>query len=184
MNKEKKDNNDSKKLLEEKDLKIIELTNDLKRVQAEFENFQKRSEKQNCEFKEFALTKMMEELLPVLDSLEVGIKHNPDFVQVYEQLFLILKKNGLEKLGVNVGDVFDHFSMECLMKESNEKLGNDRVAQILLVGYKFKGKILRPTKISINKIENEEKKNKNNEKIEQTKNEKVVNNENCFKGGN
>lgn len=136
---------------DKKDLKIEELTNDLKRVQAEFENFQKRIDKQNCEFKEFASAKLIEDLLPVLDSLENGIKHNKEFVQVYEQLFSILKKNGLEKIVVNIGDNFDHEIMDCLMQEKNNSFNEGVVVQVLSTGYKLKGKILRTTKISINK---------------------------------
>ncbi len=135
--------------------RIIELTNDLKRVQAEFENFQKRVEKQNCDFKEYVLAQTIEELLPVLDSLELGLKHNKDFVQIYEQLFLILRKNGLSKIEVNVGDNFDHEIMDCLMQESNNNLKEGQVVQVLSTGYKLKNKVLRTTKISINNLLNQ-----------------------------
>ena len=136
-----------------KDARIQELINDLKRVQAEFENYQKRNEKQNSEYREYASAKIIDELLPVMDSLEQGIKHNKEFVQVYEQLFSILKKNGLEKVEVNAGDNFDHDLMDCLMQETNPKLSEGQVVQVLSTGYKLKGKILRTTKISINKNE-------------------------------
>lgn len=136
--------------------KIAELTLDLKRLQAEFENYIKRSQKENNEFKEFASANLVSDLLLVLDSLEQGIKHNSEFTSVYEQLFSILKKNGLEKINVNVGDEFDHNTMDCLMQESNELLSEGVVAKVLSTGYKLKGKILRTTKISINKKEEKE----------------------------
>ncbi len=138
--------------------KIAELTIDLKRLQAEFENYIKRSQRENNEFREYASASIISELLPVLDSLEQGIKHNIEFTAVYEQLYSILKKNGLEKIIVNVGDEFDHNTMDCLMQESDKKLSEGVVAKVLSTGYKLKGKILRTSKISINKIE---EKNKN-----------------------
>jgi len=77
--------------------KIIELTDTLKRLQAEFENYQKRNSKQNDEFRVFANAKLIEELLPVLDSLEIGMQHSKDLVIVHEQIYGILKKNGIEE---------------------------------------------------------------------------------------
>ena len=104
---------------------------------------------------------MMLELLPVIDSLKQGIKHNEDFVPVYEQLNSILKKNGLSQIEVNVGDEFDHDTMECLMQEES-KIKEGKVAQVLSTGYMLKDKILRTTKISISKkIENKENKEEN-----------------------
>jgi molecular chaperone GrpE len=141
--------------------KINELTIDLKRIQAEFENYQKRTEKQNADFREYASANIISELLPVVDSLEQGIKHNKELVLVYEQFSSILAKNGLTKIEVNVGDRFDHDKMECLMQEES-KIVEGRVAQVLSTGYMLKEKILRPTKISISKkIENKESKEEN-----------------------
>jgi molecular chaperone GrpE len=150
---------------EDKNKKIEELTADLKRIQAEFENYQKRTEKQNIEFRQYASANIISDLLPVVDSLEQGIKHNKELVLVYEQLLSILNKSGLSKIEVNVGDEFDHENMECLMQEESE-LAEGKVAQVLLTGYMLKDKILRLAKISIskkkeNKKECKEKENNN-----------------------
>ncbi|MDD3160051.1 MAG: nucleotide exchange factor GrpE [Candidatus ainarchaeum sp.] len=145
---------ENKPIIDQDKQRIIDLTESLKRLQAEFENYQKRTEKQNQEYKEFASANLIEQLLPVIDSLEQGIKHTKEFMPVYEQLNSILKKNGLEKINVCVGDEFNHETMECLMQESNKNLGDGVVAQVLSNGYILKGKILRHTKISINKLEN------------------------------
>jgi len=153
--------------------RVEELTLDLKRLQAEFENYQKRSQKQNEDFKLFANASLLDDLLPVLDSLEIGIKHNKEFVAVYEQLFSILKKKGLVRIEVNVGDKFDHDIMDCLMQENNPKLKEGTVVQVLSTGYKLNGRILRTTKISINKLNNEnENKKEENEKCAEKVEEK------------
>lgn len=157
-----------KKREENEKNKIEELTIDLKRLQAEFENYRKRSEKENEDFRKFSNANLIEQLLPVLDSLEQGIKHNKEFTMVYEQLYSILKKNRLLKIEVNVGDDFDHETMDCLMQETNEKLKDGQVTQVLSTGYKINDKILRTTKIAINKLkkENDESENKNEKKEE------------------
>lgn len=142
---------------------ITELTDTLKRVQAEFENYQKRAEKENGEFRKYANAKIIEEILPVLDTLEQGIIHNKCFVGVQEQLMQILRRNGLEKIGIREGNDFDHETMECMLKEKNEKTGEGKVARVLLNGYKLNGKVLRHAKVSVNKQEakNAEKKGGN-----------------------
>ncbi|MFA5763409.1 MAG: nucleotide exchange factor GrpE [archaeon] len=152
---------------EDKNKKIEELTIDLKRIQAEFENYQKRSEKQNMEFRQYASASIISDLLPVVDSLEQGIKHNKELVLVYEQLLSILNKSGLKKIEVNVGDEFDHENMECLMQEESE-LADGKVAQVLSTGYMLKDKILRLTKISISKKkENKKECKEKDEKMEE-----------------
>lgn len=133
--------------------KIKDLTETLQRLQAEFENYQKRSAKQNEEYKTFANAKLIDELLPVLDSLEQGMKHNKELVLLHEQLFLILKKNGLQKINAEKGQAFDHCIMECLMQEKNEKLPDGAVANVLIEGYLLNGKILRLAKVSVNGLE-------------------------------
>jgi molecular chaperone GrpE len=137
--------------------KIIELTDTLKRLQAEFENYQKRNSRQNDEFKLFANAKLIEELLPVLDSLEIGMQHSKDLVIVHEQIYGILKKNGLEKISAQKGQKFDHDKMECLMQECNPSLKEGAIANVLMNGYLLNGKILRLTKVSVNTLESKEK---------------------------
>jgi molecular chaperone GrpE len=138
---------------ENPEVKIKELTESLQRLQAEFENFQKRNSKQNDEFKVFANAKMIEDLLPVLDSLEQGMQHSKDLVILYEQINGILKKKGLEKILIKKGMPFNHDEMECLLQESDSKLPVDCVVNVLMNGYKLNGKILRLARVSVNNFD-------------------------------
>lgn len=132
--------------------KVKELTETLQRLQAEFENYQKRTARQNEEYKVFANARLIEEMLPVLDSLEHGMKHDEELGFVYEQLFSTLKKNGLEKIRAEQGMKFDHDTMECMLQEKNPALREDAVASVLISGYKLNGRILRPVKVSVNTL--------------------------------
>jgi molecular chaperone GrpE len=146
--------------------KIKELTETLQRLQAEFENFQKRTYKQNEEYKTYANAKLIEEILPVLDALEQGLTHNKELVLIYEQLFGVLKKNGLKKIPAERGMKFDHNLMECLMQEKDEKLKDGAVVKVLISGYLLNGKILRPSKVSVNETNCEKESNGELNKVE------------------
>ena len=161
---------------EEMKNKLNDLTDSLQRLQAEFENYQKRSVKENNEFKLFANAKLIEELLPVIDSLEQGMNHNKDLVMIHDQLMSVLKKNGLEKIIVKKKDKFNHDEMECLMCEKEEGVNEDEIVNVLMSGYKLNGKILRATKVSVGEPL---KQNNIKEKLgEEEIKEKM--NENCF----
>ncbi|MEI7961574.1 MAG: nucleotide exchange factor GrpE [archaeon] len=160
--------------------KTRELTESIQRLQAEFENYQKRSTKQNEEFKVFANAKVIEEILPVIDSLEHGMLHNKEFVHIYEQLFSILKKKGLQKIHAEKGMKFNHDTMECMMQEKNPALKDDAVANVLITGYLLNGKVLRAVKVSVNSLANEKTENneeENNEKEEKNSSEEMKNKE-------
>jgi len=141
--------------------KVKDLTSMLQRLQAEFENYQKRNTKQNDEFRTLANAKLIEEILPVLDSLEQGMKHDKALVIVHEQLYSILKKNGVAKIKAEIGMKFNHDRMECLMQENDSKLKEDEVVNVLMEGYELNGKILRLAKVSVNTkniLQNQEEK--------------------------
>jgi molecular chaperone GrpE len=172
--------NDDQKIESKIDLnsdqkKIKELTETLQRLQAEFENYQKRTTKTNNEYKEFANASLIEQLLPVLDTLEQGVKHNKEFALIYEQLYSILKKNGLEKIYISEGENFDHEKMDCLIKEDSG-FAEDKIVKVILNGYLLNKKILRPVKVSISsgKKENTAENKKNSESKDDLNSKKEV----------
>ncbi len=130
--------------------KVKELTETLQRLQAEFENYQKRTAKQNEELIKLANAKLMDELLLVLDSLEQGMQHDKSLALVHEQLYSILRKKGLQKIRAEKGMDFNHDKMECLMQEENNEMACDKVVNVILGGYELNGKVLRPAKVSVN----------------------------------
>jgi molecular chaperone GrpE len=173
----KEQNNSEKEKFEQQ---VNELTTTLKRLQAEFENFQKRNAKQNEEYKCFANAKLIEEILPVLDSLEKGIEHNKELILINEQLMQVLKKNGLKKIQIEKGMQFNHDKMECLMRENNPKCKEDEIINVMLSGYELNGKILRPAKVSVNVLKETKNPEEENEK-EQGRKEEAVAQENNSK---
>ena len=92
----------SKKLkTDPKDQKIAELTNILKRVQVDFENYKKRAEQEKKQNIEYASQGLIKKLLPLLDSFELALKNKKNKEEyngiqlLYAQLIQILEKQGL-----------------------------------------------------------------------------------------
>ncbi len=140
---------------EKTDKEIIqELTETLQRLQAEFENYRKRTEKEKCEFVKCSNAQLIEKLLPVLDSFELAIKNHTDhekFVKgvemIYAQLFSALESEGLKPVEC-LGKKFDPYLHEALMHGSSEK-EEGTITEEFQKGYMLNGNILRHSKVKI-----------------------------------
>ncbi len=128
------------------------------RAQADFINFKRRQEEQMGEWLKMFGEGLMRDILPVLDSLEAGIKNQGPGIKeqelgglagVRKQLLAILKKHGLEEMK-SVGEKFDPERHEAVEEIKSEgKVGE--VAEEMQKGYLLNGKILRVAKVRVNK---------------------------------
>ena len=151
---------------DDKDLKIAELENDLKkskdkylRVFSEFENYKKRLEKEKYQAIEFACENFGKDILPILDNLQMAINsannsNSEEIKQLKEGVELTLKnflsmlaKNGIEKISTKNG--FDPNLHEAVMKVNSDEVKSGEIVQILQEGYKLKDRVLRATMVSI-----------------------------------
>ena len=134
-----------------------ELTDTLKRIQAEFENYKKRIEKENIDLIKNSNALLIKELLSVLDSFELAIKNNHDdnpeiakykkgMELIYAQLFSILEAQGLRPIDTK-DKVFDPFKHEVLMVKDGEK--DDEILQEFQKGYMLNDNVLRHSKVMI-----------------------------------
>lgn len=151
---------------DEKDLRIAELENELKksedkylRVFSEFENYKKRLEKEKFQAIEFACESFGKDLLPILDNLQMAINsannsNSEELKQLKEGVELTLKnflsmlaKNGIEKISTENG--FDPNLHEAVMKVDSDEVESGEIVQVLQEGYKLKDRVLRATMVSI-----------------------------------
>src|SRR3989344_5015505 len=96
-----------KEKLKEAEGKAKEYLDGWQRAQADFANLRRRDEEAKFEFIKFARLSLLEELIPVLDSFNIALAHgNKDVKPISDQLFFILKQNGLEELNPTE-EVFD-----------------------------------------------------------------------------
>ncbi|MBW2999723.1 nucleotide exchange factor GrpE, partial [Candidatus Woesearchaeota archaeon] len=135
--------------------KIAELTETLQRVQAEFENYKKRIEKESIEFKQFAAKEVVEKLLPILDNFELALKNtkeNEQFLKgmelIYSQFFSTLENLGLKR--INCNGKFDPHLHEALMSEQSDKEPGT-ILEEFQKGYTLNNKVIRHSKVKVAK---------------------------------
>lgn len=152
--------------------KIAELTETLQRLQAEFENYKKRIEKEKAEFVKYAKAELIQRLLPTLDTFEIALKSTKDnekFVKgmemVYAQFVSTLQSEGLKPIEA-IGKKFDPYLHEVMLKEKSDK-DEGIVLEELQKGYMLNDKVLRHSKVKIS-----EKSEKEETKKEESNNEK------------
>ena len=141
---------------------LEEMTNLLKRVQAEFDNYRKRTENERKQDKDYHTAETTRKILPVLDSFDLALK-NKDKIKngeelkglelIYSQLFSILEELGLRPI-VCCGLKFNQEYHEVLLIEKCESEKDEGVVVAeLQKGYMFKDKVIRHSKVKVLKAE-------------------------------
>jgi len=147
-----------------RDEKIKDLTSTLQRLQAEFENYKKRVDKENALFKEYVAAEFAKKVLPVLDSFESALKNSADAEKfrkgvelIYCQLFSSLEEMGLRKIDC-VSKKFDPYKHEVLMVDDCPEHKDEIIMEEFQKGYMFKDNVLRHSKVKVAKNSNQESK--------------------------
>ena len=161
----KKTKEESKEELktDEKDVKINELTDTLQRLQADFENYKKRADKEKSDCSLYACSKLISELLPILDSIDNALKNKDnkdenknnkdEFIKgallIFSQLKSTLEKEGLREIK-SVGKKLDLYAHEVLLHEPHDS-EDDVILEELQKGYDFKNIVVRTSKVKVAK---------------------------------
>jgi molecular chaperone GrpE len=125
----------------------------LLRLQAEFDNYRKRVERQQRDVIDRAATALVKSLLPVLDTADLALAHGggEDVKQVAGALFDVLAKEGLERVFPE-GQPFDPEHHDAVAHEPAEGEGapeQPEVSDVLRAGYRWKGRVLRPAMVKV-----------------------------------
>lgn len=155
--------------VEEKELTVDELLDQSRkekeelyqkvlRAAADFENFRKRSLREKEELRKYAISGLIEDLLPALDNLELGLSaadNHPEakavsegFRMVAQQLTGILQNNGLECLNPE-GEDFDPNFHESVGFQPSDEVPDHKVIQVVRKGYALNGRILRAANVIV-----------------------------------
>jgi len=125
------------------------------RLQAEFDNFRKRTDKDRSEFAQYAGMELIRELLPVLDNFELALKvecASKDYAKgiemIYQRMADTLKKAGVEPIEA-VGKPFDPHVHQAVERFPTNDAPEDTVLSEFQRGYKFKGKLLRASMVKV-----------------------------------
>ncbi|WP_188990385.1 nucleotide exchange factor GrpE [Saccharopolyspora thermophila] len=131
--------------------KVDELTEDLKRVTAEYANYRKRVERDREAVIVAAKASVASDLLTVLDDLERAEAHgdlNGAFKAVADKLIATLNSAGLEAFGQE-GDEFDPSVHEAVQHSTSPDVSGPTVTTVLRRGYRFADRVLRPAMVAV-----------------------------------
>jgi len=152
-------------VLQEQNMRLLEQMNEAKdselRAVAEMENVRKRLVKEFDDKLKYSNQNLIAGLFPVMDNFETALEHiNPDNPAeslkegvdlTLKQMREVLEKFGLEEIELNVGDEFNPLYHEALMVDSSDEYDNNTVLMVLQKGYKLHGRVVRPSKVKVNK---------------------------------
>jgi len=151
--------NEAKALKEE----LEKLSADLKvkeervlRLQADFENYRRRTSKEREEIGTVVEQGFLQDLLPLLDNFDRamaaeekdGKAFKAGVEMIFKQLGEVLKNHGLEEIDC-VGKMFDPAFHQAVMRVENDELEDDSIAMVLQKGYMAKGRVIRPSMVQV-----------------------------------
>jgi molecular chaperone GrpE len=122
----------------------------LRRLQADFENYKKRIVRQQTEHIERATEELVSHLLPALDTFDLALAHGTEGLEpVYRSLLDILEGSGLNRVDP-IGQPFDPNEHDAVMHEEAEDAdGSPEVVEVLRAGYRWKGRVMRPAMVKV-----------------------------------
>jgi|TARA_B110000444_G_scaffold150995_1_gene141281 molecular chaperone GrpE len=134
--------------LEQVNLERDELRESLQRLQADYENFRRRSINESNQRISAGLSRIAEALLPVLDACDAALTQGlTDVLPVQASLESILQKEGLCRIEA-LGEVFDPNKHEAVMHESGDG-GEQTVVEELRSGFWWGEKVLRAAMVKV-----------------------------------
>jgi len=153
-----------KKTLESVQQEKDELFEKLQRVSADYANYQKRAPKQIADTIGYEKERIIKTLLPVLDNFEHTLQnvHSAEDIDVlaegvriiYDQLLDVLKSHNVEQIEAK-GEVFDPAMHEAMTQRTEPDAEDNTVLEEFQKGYKLSGRVIRPSKVIVNKLATE-----------------------------
>lgn len=131
----------------------------LLRVQAEYENFKKRTQKEREAERKYKAQDLVNDILPVLDNFERALQvekteETSSLIEgismVHRQLLDALKNNGVEMIETE-GKQFDPNLHHAVMQVEDESYESNQIVEELQKGYMLKDRVIRPAMVKVNK---------------------------------
>ncbi len=147
---------DEEDLLVKKEKEIEELNTKLARLQADFINFKKRTEKEKETISYYAIEPFVASLLPTIDNLERALESEADkesgFFKgvelIYNEFIKTLNNNKLTEILALHEDFDPNFHHAVYMDEC-EELDSGKVMEVLQKGYILRDKVVRPSMVKV-----------------------------------
>ena len=138
--------------------RVKDYVDTIQRLQAEFENYKKRAQRERADYIKHANEQLIVKLLDVCDDLDRALAASKDAKDydalakglklTSEKLNKILEDEGVE--GINaVGETFDPTKHDALLIEHSNEHDENRITEELTKGYALKSKVIRPSKVKV-----------------------------------
>ena len=140
----------------------VDATNRLLRLQADWENYRRRTAAERVAERERAAEKLVVDLLPILDDMERASEHAAQTAEgdekmiqfvdgvmaIHAKMTDILGKHGVEVIDP-AGEPFDPLVHQAVGREENTEVYDETVAQVYQKGYRMGGKVIRSAMVTV-----------------------------------
>ncbi|MFE1243853.1 nucleotide exchange factor GrpE [Fictibacillus sp. NPDC058756] len=150
---------EEKQRIQELELKLEEASQKNLRLQADYDNFRRRTREEQAASLKYKSQSLLEQLLPALDNFERALKTEATNEQaktliqgmemVYRQLADVLKQEGLTEVPT-VGEKFDPNMHQAVMQVEDSEYESNTVIEELQKGYMLKDRVIRPAMVKVN----------------------------------
>jgi molecular chaperone GrpE len=147
--------------LDEQTAQAKEYLDQWKRAAADFANLRKRQAKEQEEMRQWANARLIQDLLPVLDDLDLALKTlndqelKNDWAQgvqlVAHKMRTTLERSGVQEITVELGTPFDPAVHEAIFYEETTNIPEGSVSEVIRQGYKLGDRVLRPAMVKVAK---------------------------------
>ncbi len=145
--------------IDELQQKIVEITGDLQRTRADFENFRKRVDAEKKQSEERGEAKTALRLLPVIDTIERAVAHIPDDISSHQwvqgvaglvkQLDKALSDIAIARIDAKPGVVFDPELHQAVQMDEESTGDQEVIAEELQAGYTLRGTPIRHAMVKV-----------------------------------
>lgn len=136
---------------------LDDLRQTLLRRQADFDNYRKRVEKERAEDSKRATARLVESLIPIVDSFEHALAAHKDdeyagyrkgFELIYKQLLDNLAKLGVERIEPQ-GQLFDPHAHQAMDRTETTAHADGVILEVFQPAYVYNGRVLRPAMVRV-----------------------------------
>jgi molecular chaperone GrpE len=110
------------------------------------------------ELRQFATAGVVEDIIPILDNLSLGLaaaRQQTDVKPIVDGIGLVLEqfkstlaKHGLKEINPQ-GQAFDHNLHDCISHQPSADIPEEKVSQVVRLGYSLNGRLLRPASVVV-----------------------------------
>jgi len=141
--------------IEEMDAEIDDLLSRLQRLQADFVNYRKRSQREKAEMTARGKIELCANLLPIIDNFERALKAEDnvdDFYKgvemIYNQLLKTFAEEGIEEI-LAEGEEFNPEYHEALMRVESDNYEEGTVVEVVQKGFILDDRVIRPAMVKV-----------------------------------